>query len=71
MVGAVIVVLLEHQLGELGDFMAKVTHIEWFRTLGENVGIVTGLIFIVCVLLLRKGVVGEIADAWQNRRKKA
>jgi len=68
MVGAAIVLLLEHQLGEIGNALAALTRVEWFRSLGENVGIVTGLIFIVCVLLLRKGVVGEIAAAWQRRR---
>jgi branched-chain amino acid transport system permease protein len=70
-VGAMIVVLIEHQLGEIGNFFADLTHVEWFRTLGENVGIATGLIFIVCVLLLRKGVVGEILAAWDRRSRKA
>ncbi len=32
-------------------------------SLGESVGIVTGLIFVACVLLFRRGIVGEIG-AW-------
>jgi branched-chain amino acid transport system permease protein len=37
--------------------------VEWFSTLGESVGIVTGLIFVACVLLFRRGIVGEIGAA--------
>jgi branched-chain amino acid transport system permease protein len=49
-----------------------VTGNEWFSTLGESVGMVTGLIFIACVLLFRRGIVGEIgaALAAAARRKK-
>lgn len=71
-VGAVVVIALENRLGDLGDFLARLTSIDWFRSLGESVTIVTGLIFIVCVLAFRKGIVGEIADAsfkWTARRE--
>jgi branched-chain amino acid transport system permease protein len=37
-----------------------VSGIEWFRSIGESVTIVTGFIFIVCVLAFRRGIVGEI-----------
>ena len=47
--------------GDLGNLLADVTTVEWFRSIGESVGIVTGFIFIVCVLLFRRGIVGEIA----------
>ena len=57
--GAVIIIVLENKLGDLGSFLAAHTGIEWFNTLGESVGLVTGLIFIVCVLLFRRGIVGE------------
>jgi branched-chain amino acid transport system permease protein len=60
-VGAVVIILLENKLGELGNLIARTTGIEWFTTLGESVTIVTGLIFIVCVLAFRRGIVGEIA----------
>ncbi|MFL6671795.1 MAG: branched-chain amino acid ABC transporter permease [Massilia sp.] len=59
-IGAFIIVALENKLGDLGTFLAGATHIEWFSTLGESVGMVTGLIFIACVLLFRRGIVGEI-----------
>ncbi|MFC5473225.1 branched-chain amino acid ABC transporter permease [Paraherbaspirillum soli] len=59
-VGAVIIVLLENKLGDIGSWLASVTHIEWFSGLGESVTIVTGFIFIVCVLAFRRGIVGEI-----------
>jgi len=59
-VGAFIIVSLENKLGDLGNWLADVTTIEWFRTLGESVTIVTGFIFIVCVLAFRRGIVGEM-----------
>ncbi|HEY5801369.1 MAG TPA: branched-chain amino acid ABC transporter permease [Burkholderiaceae bacterium] len=60
-VGAFIIVALENKLGDLGNLLADASSIEWFRSIGESVGIVTGFIFIVCVLLFRRGIVGEIA----------
>jgi branched-chain amino acid transport system permease protein len=58
--GAFLIIALENKLGDLGTFLAQTTGIEWFSTLGESVGMVTGLIFIACVLLFRRGIVGEI-----------
>jgi branched-chain amino acid transport system permease protein len=60
-VGAIIIIALENKLGELGNLLARTTGIEWFTTIGESVTIVTGLIFIICVLAFRRGIVGEIA----------
>lgn len=68
-VGAVIIVSLEEKLGEIGSFLATTTGVEWFNTLGESVGMVTGLIFIACVLLFRRGIVGEIGAAFANAGK--
>jgi branched-chain amino acid transport system permease protein len=62
-IGAFIIVALENKLGDLGAFLARSTGVEWFSTLGESVGMVTGLIFIACVLLFRRGIVGEIGAA--------
>jgi branched-chain amino acid transport system permease protein len=62
-IGAFLIVALENKLGDLGAFLAGATNVEWFSTLGESVGIVTGLIFIACVLLFRRGIVGEIGAA--------
>ena len=65
-VGAIIIIALENKLGELGSLIANVTTIEWFRSLGESVTIVTGFIFIVCVLAFRRGIVGEIAARFKR-----
>lgn len=59
-VGAVVIIALENKLGDFGSFLARVTSIDWFNTLGDSVTIVTGLIFIVCVLAFRRGIVGEL-----------
>jgi len=61
--GAFLIVALENKLGDLGNFLAETTLVEWFASLGESVGIVTGFIFVACVLLFRRGIVGEIAAA--------
>ena len=67
-VGSAVVVLLENKLGEIGAFLARVTTVDWFNTLGESVTMVTGLIFVICVLAFRRGIMGEII-AWMARRK--
>jgi branched-chain amino acid transport system permease protein len=70
--GAFLVVALENKLGDVGGFLAEATHVEWFASLGESVGIVTGLIFVACVLLFRRGIVGEIgAMLGQAGRKRS
>lgn len=66
-VGAIVIIALENRIGEFGTWMAVTTNIDWFRSLGEQVTIVTGFIFIVVVLAFRKGIVGEII-AWNQRR---
>ena len=60
LLGAALIVALEDRLGDIGDALAATTGIEWFRSLGESVTIVTGVIFIACVLAFRRGIVGEI-----------
>jgi branched-chain amino acid transport system permease protein len=69
-VGAIIIIALENKLGDFGSWMAAITNIEWFQAIGESVTIVTGFIFIVCVLAFRRGIVGEIA-AFLKRRSVA
>ncbi|MDF1483984.1 branched-chain amino acid ABC transporter permease [Ramlibacter sp. H39-3-26] len=68
LLGSAIVVVLENKLGEIGSVLAQATGIEWFSTLGESVTMVTGLIFVVCVLAFRRGVMGEIIALLQRRR---
>ena len=67
-VGSAIVVALENKIGDFGTWLSKATGVEWFSTLGESVTIVTGLIFVICVLAFRRGVMGEII-AWLARRR--
>ncbi|MDB5770235.1 MAG: branched-chain amino acid transport system / permease component family protein [Burkholderia sp.] len=59
-VGAIVIILLENKLGDLGSWLAALTSIEWFKSIGESVTIVTGFIFILCVLAFRRGIVGEL-----------
>jgi branched-chain amino acid transport system permease protein len=60
LLGAAIIVALEDKLGDIGTGIARLTGVSWFNSLGESVTIVTGVIFIACVLAFRRGVVGEI-----------
>jgi len=65
-VGGVIIVVLEQKVGDIGTWLYHLTSIEWFNTLGESVSIVTGLIFVICVMSFRKGIIGELQDRWKN-----
>jgi branched-chain amino acid transport system permease protein len=60
LVGALVIVALEDRLGDIGEGLASVTGVGAFRSLGESVTTVTGLIFILCVLAFRRGIVGEV-----------
>ncbi|GJJ02506.1 branched-chain amino acid ABC transporter permease [Duganella rhizosphaerae] len=73
MLGAILIIALENKLGDFGIFMVSHTGIEWFNTIGEAVNMVIGFIFIVCVLLFRRGIVGEIVAkfAVNNGKKPA
>ncbi|HQR56421.1 MAG TPA: branched-chain amino acid ABC transporter permease [Burkholderiaceae bacterium] len=66
--GAFVVVALENKVGDIGMFLGRVTGIEWFNGLGEAVTVVIGLIFVVCVMSFRRGIVGEL-NAWWTRRR--
>lgn len=68
LVGSAVVVLLENKIGEFGHLLARITTVDWFNTLGESVTMVTGLIFVICVLAFRRGVMGEII-AFVDRRR--
>ena len=59
-VGAVTVVGLENKLGDIGAWLADATGIAMFSRIGESVTVFTGLIFIICVLTFRRGIVGEL-----------
>jgi branched-chain amino acid transport system permease protein len=66
--GSMLIIMLENKLGDIGAFLSNSTGIAWFNTLGEAVSMVTGLIFVACVLLFRKGIVGEVVDRLGRRR---
>jgi branched-chain amino acid transport system permease protein len=66
--GALIIVALENKVGEIGMFLGRTTGVEWFNGLGESVTIVTGLIFVICVMAFRRGIVGEFNEWWSRRR---
>lgn len=65
MLGAALIVGLEDHLGDIGEWLARHTGIDWFHGLGESASVVTGLVFVVCVLAFRRGIVGE----WLARRR--
>jgi len=65
-IGAFVITILEHKVGEIGNWIYSFSNIEWFRTLGESVTIVTGLIFVICVMAFRKGIVGEFLDKFKK-----
>jgi branched-chain amino acid transport system permease protein len=68
MLGAIIIIALENKLGDWGALLARISGIEWFNTIGEAVNMVVGLIFIICVLLFRRGIIGEFI-ALAGKRK--
>ena len=68
LVGSAVVVLLENKIGDLGELLARLSGLEWFHSLGESVTIVTGLIFVICGLAFRRGIMGEII-AWLARMR--
>ena len=67
-VGALVIIALENKIGDVGRVLSQWTGIGWFNGLGESVTLVTGLIFIICVLAFRRGVVGEIGHLLARRR---
>ena len=69
--GALIVVVLENKVGEFGRTLAQWTGVEWFQLLGESVTMVIGLIFIVCVMAFRRGIIGEILHFYNRRKARA
>lgn len=68
LLGAAIIVALEDRLGDIGAGLSSLTGIAWFNSLGESVTIVTGVIFIACVLAFRIGIVGEVITRIQAMR---
>lgn len=59
-VGAFVVVALETQLGDMAHHLVRLTGLEWFQVLGESTTVVTGMVFVFCVLTFRQGIVGRL-----------
>ncbi|GAB7540378.1 branched-chain amino acid ABC transporter permease [Cupriavidus sp. 8B] len=70
-VGALIIVVLENKLGDIGDAIASLTGVQWFSSLGESVTMVMGVIFILCVLTFRRGIMGELGamGLWKGMQR--
>ncbi|SIT49689.1 Inner-membrane translocator [Paraburkholderia piptadeniae] len=68
LLGAALIVALEDRLGDIGGVIASVTGVDWFHSLGESATIVMGIIFILCVLAFRRGIVGEIVQRFKPLR---
>ncbi|MBD9541484.1 branched-chain amino acid ABC transporter permease [Ensifer sp. ENS04] len=67
-VGAIVIIGLENKLGDIGMYLASVTGIEGFQKIGESVPTAMGVIFILCVLVCRRGIVGEIVKLLPIKR---
>ncbi|WP_454743836.1 branched-chain amino acid ABC transporter permease [Cupriavidus necator] len=61
-VGAFVIIALENKLGDIGTWLASLTGVAQLGALGESVSTVTGVIFVVCVLSFRQGIVGTLAE---------
>ena len=58
--GAILITVLEEKMGTISRFLVHTTGIDWFHQLNDSVSMVIGAIFVFCVLLFRRGIVGEL-----------
>jgi ABC-type branched-subunit amino acid transport system permease subunit len=65
-VGAATVIGLENKPGDIGNWLARASGVEGFGKSGDAVTVVTGLIFEICVLLFRRGIMGELQALWKR-----
>ncbi|VVE55009.1 branched-chain amino acid ABC transporter permease [Pandoraea anhela] len=65
-VGALLIVSLETKLGDFGNWLSQATGWQPFSGLGSMISVLTGVIFVLCVLMFRRGIVGEWL-AWRMR----
>ncbi|TAL91146.1 MAG: branched-chain amino acid ABC transporter permease [Rhodanobacter sp.] len=66
--GAVIITVLEEKMGAIGHFLEHITGVHWFASLNDNVSMINGAIFVLCVLLFRRGIVGTFNARWGGAR---
>lgn len=66
-IGAILITVIEEKTGAVGHWLAHLTGWSWFNTLNESVSMVIGGLFVLCVLLFRRGIVGEWRARWGRR----
>ena len=66
--GALIITVLEDKIGLISRSLVHLTGIAWFAHLSDSVGTVIGGIFVLCVMLFRRGIIGEIGARLVPRR---
>ncbi|MGF6779311.1 branched-chain amino acid ABC transporter permease [Paraburkholderia sp. GAS334] len=69
LMGAAIVTFLNDRLEATAEFLKNLTSIAWFGTLGQYTTLISGFIFVICVLAFRRGVMGELIS-FANRRRR-
>lgn len=69
LVGAIVIIMLETGIGDAGTWLSELTGVHWFSTMGESVSLVTGVIFMIFVLALRRGIMGTAEDFWNKKRQ--
>jgi len=55
--------------GPVAGAFAIIAIENYFAGFGQWVTIITGVMFVVCVLAFRRGVVGELGAWWSRRRQ--
>ena len=58
--GAAAILLIENDVGAVGAWLSEKTGVIYFSQIGDSVTVVTGLIFIACVMVLREGLSGVV-----------
>lgn len=70
MSGLVVLMTLVAGMGAMaGPIVGAFLVIALENRLGESVGMVTGLILIICVLVFRRGIVGELGALLERGRR--
>src|SRR5262245_18406443 len=60
-VGAFIIIAMQDYLAQIGEWVITIGGTTFSIELGQWVIVIQGVIFVLCVLLFRRGVIGEIA----------
>jgi branched-chain amino acid transport system permease protein len=66
-VGAFIIIAMQDYLAQIGERVVVIGGMTFSIELGQWVIVIQGVIFVLCVLLFRRGVIGEIAKLLRIR----